>query len=176
MFLICTKARQHCCLGIWAQVFTSRTDNVGHHRAIQGRVAAAVSRALHLATRMAATAAASPILLAQAAVSVSTLGRPLLPPLEAEIDAAEVHAFSLPLAAPPTTGGGGRGGAREGLLLQLRWRSLAACGTVASEISPLPGDALPCSLPLAFWLLPLLAYLQAWSASSSRPGNDGLRT
>lgn len=34
------------------QVFTSRTDNVGHHRTIQAAVRAAVSHALQLATRL----------------------------------------------------------------------------------------------------------------------------
>ncbi len=184
--LISMKVRQHRCLGIrapaGAQVFTSRTDNVGHHRAIQARVAAAVSRALHLAHRMAATAAAaapSPIFPAQVAASASTLGPGSLPPppLEAEIDAAEVHAFSLPLAAALTTGGGGRGRAREGLLLQLRWRSRTASGTVASEISPLPGNALSrSSLPRACGLLPPLKRLQVWTAGSSRLGDGGLQT
>ena len=116
-------------------MFTSRTDNVGHHRAIQARVAAAVSQALRLARRMSRPPGA-------AAAGPALLSRPGLPSLSVQVQAAEAHAFSLPLAALLTTTGGG-GSTRDGLLLRLRWRSGASSGVVSSEIAPLPGAQMP---------------------------------
>lgn len=146
-----------------AQVHTSRVDNLGHHRTIQAHVAAAVARASRLASGMSpppnsvsgsATPAAT-VATSTPCDTASTARASVLPPaaesgdvpqqtrqqqpFSITIAGAEAHTFRLPLAAALTTGSSSSGGSRNGVLLRLHWQTQAASGTVAAEISPLPG-------------------------------------
>ena len=149
-------------------MFTSRTDNVGHHRTIQAAVGAAVSKALQLALALdephvlsaahvpcSAGAAMQPYSDGSSSSSNGSFGaggsgcspeqpvhdqRPAAPqpPYTVRLTALSLSSFQLPLAAPVTTGADSA--TRDGVLLEVRWRSAGGrSGTAIGEVSPLPG-------------------------------------
>ena len=158
-------------------MFTSRTDNVGHHRTIQAAVKAAVSKALQLALALdrphvppAAAGARTAGAATQPDSSSSSNGaggaagngcgpeeiahdhQPAAPqpPHTVRLTALSLGSFQLPLTAPVTTGAGSA--TRDGMLLEVRWRAAGGSGgTAIGEISPLPGGSGECDACSSGW-------------------------
>ena len=159
-------------------MFTSRTDNVGHHRAIQAAVRAAVSKALQLALALDEphVLSAAPIPCSAGAATQSHSDnsssnsngsggaggngcgpeqsahdqQPAAPqpPYTLRLTALSLSGFQLPLAAPVTTGADSA--TRDGMLLEVSWRAAGGrSGTAIGEISPLPGGPRECDVWLS---------------------------